>query len=61
MPTKSYHDGWKPEPELYRSAKDMLDIVFNGDSSNDEAEMAATTLVEIVAPMVLPDAPDWSG
>lgn len=48
---KPYHDGWKPEPGLREDADKMLAIVFDESSSSDEAEMAAMTLVEIVAPM----------
>jgi hypothetical protein len=44
----------KPKPELKESAESLLKIVFEGD--DDESRMAATTLIEIIAPDILHDS-----
>lgn len=48
-----YADGWKPDTELYRSTFDMLNIIFHPDSTSEERERAASTLVEAVYPELL--------
>lgn len=48
-----YADGWKPDTELYRSTFDMLNIIFHPDSTSEERERAASTLVEAVYPEIL--------
>ena len=49
----SYAEGWRPEPLLKEAAVEMMKIVFDAGATLEEAEMAATTLVEIVHPEVL--------
>jgi len=40
-------------PELYGDARRLLQIVFDGESTVQEARAAAVTLVEIIAPDIL--------
>ncbi len=51
--THCYAAGWRPESGLRETADDLLDIIFDADSTVEECEMAATTLVELVHPEVL--------
>jgi len=48
-----YADGWKPDANVYRSTFDMLNIIFHPDSTSEERERAASTLVEAVSPEIL--------
>ncbi len=51
---RSYSSGWKPEAELKQVAMDMIAIIFDNLSSSEDRRMAASTLVEVVYPEVLP-------
>lgn len=43
----------RPERQLKNAAEQMLAIIFDELSTDDEVDMSATTLVEIVAPHIM--------
>lgn len=49
-------EDWRPEPELKPVAEDLLRIIFDETATTEEVQMAATTLVDVVAPDLLWDA-----
>lgn len=48
-----YGQGWRPEQNLKKDAERMLEIIFDPKADNQEAEMALTTLLGIIAPKEL--------
>lgn len=44
MESKKYEDGWRPKLETREIVSQMLDIIYSGESSNDEASMAWNTI-----------------
>ncbi|WP_417459148.1 hypothetical protein [Kordiimonas sp.] len=54
--TGDYTGGWKPEAGLKNDAKELLHIIFDPDTSPNDAAGAAATLVEIVDPQVMFEA-----
>lgn len=51
-----YAAGWRPEEGLKQTVLDMVKIVFDPQSSVDECEMAASTIVETVHPEIMDKA-----
>lgn len=52
-PIPRYSEGWRPEKSLQQTAQDMLDMIYCDGASTEEAESAATTLVELIMPEAL--------
>ena len=51
-----YAAGWRPEEALKQAVLDMVAIVFDPDSTVDECEMAASTIVEAIHPKIMAKA-----
>jgi len=49
----------RPEQALRPVAEQMLELLFSAEISDDDLQLVAVTLVEIIAPDILSEAISW--